>query len=135
MAAAAEPAEGFLASKGGRALAFGCSFTVCLLAAGALVITLLGRPGGPISVSLTLAEIGGTKPKSVSPVSPSSDDAVVAGPVTKLVYAGKAVLADPALIENSVHGPLPRIADDGRKPMTVYAAPAPELSTPPSGPA
>ena len=125
MAAAAEPAEGFLASKGGRALAFGCSFTVCLLAAGALVITLLGRPGGPIAVSLTLAEIGGTKPKSVSPVSPSSDDAVVAGPVTKLVYAGKTVVADPALIENSVHGPLPRIADDGRKPMTVYAGPAP----------
>ncbi|HYJ36890.1 MAG TPA: divergent polysaccharide deacetylase family protein, partial [Rhizomicrobium sp.] len=30
-----------------------------------------------------------------------------------------------ALIENTIRGPLPRIADDGRKPMTVYAAPAP----------
>jgi hypothetical protein len=33
-------------------------------------------------------------------------------------------LADPALIENSPKGPLPRIADDGRKPMTAYAAPS-----------
>jgi polysaccharide deacetylase 2 family uncharacterized protein YibQ len=29
------------------------------------------------------------------------------------------------LIENSVIGPLPRIADDGRKPMTAYAGPVP----------
>jgi len=43
----------------------------------------------------------------------------------KPVYAGRALLADPALIENSAKGPLPRIADDGRKPMAVYAAPAP----------
>ncbi len=27
-------------------------------------------------------------------------------------------------MENSPAGPLPRIADDGRKPMTAYAAPA-----------
>jgi hypothetical protein len=33
-------------------------------------------------------------------------------------------LADPALVENTAQGPLPRIADDGRKPMTAYAAPA-----------
>jgi len=38
--------------------------------------------------------------------------------------AGRALIADPALIENSVQGPLPRIADDGRKPMAAYAAPA-----------
>ncbi len=125
MAAVAQSAESFLTSKAGRALAFGCSFTACLLAAGALVITLLGHPGGPVSVTLDLAENSGAKPKPVAPVSPSSDDGVVAGPVTKLVYAGKAILADPGLIENSVHGPLPRIGDDGRKPMTVYAAPAP----------
>ena len=43
---------------------------------------------------------------------------------TKSVYAGRALVADPALIENSPQGPLPRIADDGRKPMTAYAAPA-----------
>ena len=125
MAAAADSAEGFLASKAGRGLAFGCAFTACLLAAGALVITLLGHPGGPVSVTLDLAEITGAKPKPVVPVGPSSDDGIMAGPVTKPIYAGKALLADPALIENSVHGPLPRIADDGRKPMTVYAASVP----------
>ncbi len=125
MAAAADSAEGFLASKAGRGLAFGYSFTACLLAAGALVITLLGHPGGPVSVTVDLAEIAGAKPKPVIAVGPSSDDSIVAGPVTKPIYAGKALLADPALIENSVHGPLPRIADDGRKPMTVYAVPAP----------
>ena len=46
------------------------------------------------------------------------------GPITKPVYAGTALLADPALIENTPLGPMPRIADDGRKPMTAYAAPA-----------
>ena len=40
------------------------------------------------------------------------------------MFAGSALVADPALIENSPLGPLPRIADDGRKPMTAYAAPA-----------
>ena len=49
MAAAAESAEGFFTSRPGRSLAFGCSFLACLLAAGALTITLLGRPGGNIS--------------------------------------------------------------------------------------
>jgi polysaccharide deacetylase 2 family uncharacterized protein YibQ len=39
-------------------------------------------------------------------------------------YAGRALIADPALIQESPEGPLPRIADDGRKPMTAYAAPA-----------
>ena len=44
--------------------------------------------------------------------------------VTRLVYAGKELLADPALVENTRQGPLPRIADDGRRPMQAYAAPA-----------
>src|SRR5258706_11498861 len=56
---------------------------------------------------------------------PVSDEAPLPPPTTRPLYAGKVLLADPALIENSIRGPLPRIADDGRKPMTVYAAPAP----------
>ncbi len=43
----------------------------------------------------------------------------IVGPVTGVIYAGRALMADPALIENTSLGPLPRIADDGRKPMTV----------------
>jgi uncharacterized protein len=125
MAAAADPAEGFFASKAGRALSFGCSFTACLLAAGALAITLLGRPGGPTPVLLDLGDYGSGTPKLV-PTRPAtdSDGNAVAGPVTKPIYAGKTLLADPALIENTAQGPLPRIADDGRKPMAVYAGPA-----------
>lgn len=120
MAAAADPAEGVFASRPGRALAFGCSFTACLLAAGALTITLLGRPGGPAAIRLELPQEPGAH-KPATPLRFSSGDSPVIGPVTKPLYAGKALLADPALIENSAKGPLPRIADDGRKPMTAYA--------------
>src|SRR5665213_2907883 len=124
MAAAADSAEGLLTSKAGRALAFACSFTACLLAAGVLAITLLGRPRGP-AITLELPEIPSATARTAASTIPDSPDGAVAAPVTKLLYAGKALLADPALIENTAQGPLPRIADDGRKPMTVYAAPAP----------
>jgi uncharacterized protein len=126
MVAAAESAEGGFASKSGRALAFATSFTVCLLAAGALAITLWGRPHGP-SITLDLPQTPIPKAKSVArPATPSAvSDGAVTGPVTKPVFAGKALLADPALVDNTAQGPLPRIADDGRKPMTAYAAPAP----------
>jgi polysaccharide deacetylase 2 family uncharacterized protein YibQ len=40
---------------------------------------------------------------------------------THPVYAGKALVADPALIENTPEGPLPRIAADGRTPLSAYA--------------
>lgn len=125
MANAAESAEDSLASKAGRALGFASSFTVCLVTAGALAITLWGRP--KIS-SLTL---------EIRPPSPSASHVSLAllgarsapethlGPITSALYAGKTLLADPALIENTASGPLPRIADDGRRPMGVYAAPAP----------
>jgi uncharacterized protein len=122
MAAAADSAEGLLASKSGRALAFAASFTVCLMAAGALVITLLGRPHGP-SISLELAEKDRAHAEAMS--SPAMAAGPVVGPITQPLYAGKALLADPALIENTNQGPLPRIADDGRKPMSVYAGAAP----------
>ncbi|MEO8300139.1 MAG: divergent polysaccharide deacetylase family protein [Rhizomicrobium sp.] len=124
MAAAADIAEGVPASKSGRALAFGCSFTACLLAAGALAITVLGHPGGPASVSLELADTIGGEHKPAAPVSPVLDEQSASESITGPVFAGGVLVADPALIENSKYGPLPRIADDGRKPMAVYAAPA-----------
>ena len=124
MAAAAETAEGLLTSKSGRALAFACSFTVCLLAAGVLAITLFGRPRPP-AIILELTQNMGPQAKEAAPAIPGLTEGAVTGPVTKPIYAGKALLADPALIENTAQGPLPRIADDGRKPMTAYAAPAP----------
>src|SRR5450432_102594 len=125
MAAAADSAEGLLTSKAGRGLAFACSFVCCLLAAGALAITLLGRPGVPAAAMLDLPADMGGKPKATAPANPGVSEGAIAGPVTKPIFAGKALLADPALVENTAQGPLPRIADDGRKPMAVYAAPAP----------
>jgi uncharacterized protein len=125
MAAAAQSAEGMIASKGGRALAFASSFTVCLLAAGALAITLLGHARGP-SITLDLPQTPLPSAKFAPRAAASSPigDGATLGAVTKPLFAGKALLADPALIENTAQGPLPRISDDGRKPMTAYAAPA-----------
>lgn len=39
----------------------------------------------------------------------------------KPVLAGQSLVADPALIEQTPQGPLPRIAADGRMPMNAYA--------------
>jgi polysaccharide deacetylase 2 family uncharacterized protein YibQ len=41
--------------------------------------------------------------------------------ITQQVYAGSALVADPALTENTPVGPLPRIADDGTTPLRAYA--------------
>src|SRR5262249_44041931 len=41
--------------------------------------------------------------------------------ITEPVYAGRNLIADPALVEPTPSGPLPRIADDGRAPMAAYA--------------
>jgi len=46
------------------------------------------------------------------------------------VYAGTELVADPALIQMTDRGPLPRIAADGRTPMQAYAAPAGDTTKP-----
>jgi len=109
-------------SFGARALAFTTAFFFCSLTAGALVITILGNASRP-NVTLALPEIVSPKPKA--PIIAAPADALpppVA--IEKQTFAGTTLVADPALIENTPEGPLPRIADDGRKPMNVYAAPA-----------
>jgi uncharacterized protein len=55
---------------------------------------------------------------------------IVPSTITKPIIAGRSLIADPALIEQSQQGPLPRIADDGRSPMTAYAPPAPSDKRP-----
>lgn len=125
MAAAADSAEGIFASRGGRALAFACSFMICLVAAGALAITLFGRPRTP---AIVLDLPAASAPRQPAPVLAEAKDGAATGPITQILYASKALLADPALVENTAQGPLPRIADDGRRPMTAYAAPAPAVA-------
>src|ERR1700712_3856941 len=110
MAAAADSAEGSPASNPGRALAFASSFTVCVLAAGSLAITLFGRPHGP-AITLGLAAPAAHSAAAPVPAAhKTSIPAPGAAPITKPLYAGKVLLADPALIENTPQGPLPRIA-------------------------
>jgi hypothetical protein len=43
--------------------------------------------------------------------------------ITSPVRAGNALVADPALLETTNQGTLPRIADDGRTPFQAYAPP------------
>jgi uncharacterized protein len=110
------------ASRATRALALASAGLVCALAAGALAITVLGkvnRPGVSLDLSMPpppLRQLFAPRPNT-EPTTP---------PVTinKKLLAGEVLVADPALIENSPLGPLPRIADDGRTPMEAYAAPA-----------
>lgn len=51
----------------------------------------------------------------------ASQNASSLGKIDKPIYAGQNLIADPALIEPTSEGPLPRIADDGRTPMQAYA--------------
>ncbi len=46
---------------------------------------------------------------------------IVPAVIDKPVYADHALVADPALLEQTAQGPLPKIADDGRTPMQAYA--------------
>jgi uncharacterized protein len=110
------------ASRAQRALALATACVFCALAAAALTITLLGHVSRPI-VELKLAL--SFPPRLARPLA-AAPTAAALSPlrIDKPVFAGHALVADPALIENTPLGPIPRIADDGRKPMTVYAAPA-----------
>jgi uncharacterized protein len=106
-----------------RALALATAATLCALAAAALAITVLGRADST-DVTLDLSAPA-VQPFAAAPAPaflPSGGPAPAI--INKPIYAGRALMADPALIENSPQGPLPRIADDGRRPMTAYAAPA-----------
>jgi polysaccharide deacetylase 2 family uncharacterized protein YibQ len=69
-------------------------------------------------------------PPAVKPGEPVVPPPVVPGNVTRQVFAGRALVADPALIESTDQGPLPRIAADGTPPMRAYAAPALENGKP-----
>ncbi len=47
--------------------------------------------------------------------------------IIRPIYAGSSLVADPALVESTPFGPLPRIADDGRTPVKVYGGSAPAV--------
>lgn len=51
--------------------------------------------------------------------------------VIRPIYAGSSLVADPALIENTPQGPMPRIADNGRTPLQAYGGNAPATAKKP----
>lgn len=110
-----------LASKAARALALAGAALVCVLMGTAATVTLLGG-GPPVSARIALSPPPVREDAPMLRAEPTPDTPM---PAIKAVQrAGRALIADPALIENTPLGPLPRIADDGRKPMQAYAAPA-----------
>ena len=110
------------------------AFFILLIVAGA-GITFLGNPhAGESVVSLDLPAPHAAHPATniVTPKQPTptplqglaeQGQVPVAIPpkVTQQIYSGRALIADPALVENTPMGPLPRIADDGTTPMRAYA--------------
>ncbi|MDE2495349.1 MAG: divergent polysaccharide deacetylase family protein, partial [Alphaproteobacteria bacterium] len=59
-------------------------------------------------------------PAQTAPAAPPAGEAP---PLQAPQTAGRALVADPALIERTPEGPLPKIGDDGTMPMRAYAAP------------
>jgi polysaccharide deacetylase 2 family uncharacterized protein YibQ len=112
------------------------AFFILLIVAGA-AITFLGDPhAGDSVVSMDLprpaSHIAHATKSSVAtpqpgatasqpPADQTQSPPSVAQKITQQVFAGRALIADPALIENTPMGPLPRIADDGTTPMRTYA--------------
>jgi polysaccharide deacetylase 2 family uncharacterized protein YibQ len=83
--------------------------SVNLIAAGPQPIAPMPVPGATQTPTVAPAVL----PPQIGPAQPG-----------KSIIAGRALISDPALIEKSPQGPLPRIADDGRTPLMAYAPPS-----------
>jgi polysaccharide deacetylase 2 family uncharacterized protein YibQ len=123
--------------SGARDLAWAYVALFALVIAGGAAVTFLGNPhaGEPVVVlDVPGARVHAAAPKQAAaapaqppgvPLAQNLPAIAVAPPkVTQQLFAGHALIADPALIENTAAGPLPRIADDGTTPMRAYAPPA-----------
>ncbi|MBU6445480.1 MAG: divergent polysaccharide deacetylase family protein, partial [Alphaproteobacteria bacterium] len=79
-------------------------------------------PAQPATTQPGTAQPAIAAPPAKAP-EPAEPPQLVPPKIVSPVYAGKALVADPALIEPTREGPLPRIADNGRTPMAAYAPP------------
>ncbi len=138
------------APPGPSVLAWTASVLATAFIALCLVVVLFGDPSANRpSVHLSIDPIVKTNmpdsewSKGVHSLSPGTREAIRAehnrivsmaeevNPVGKVreivrpIYAGSYLVADPAVVESSRFGPLPRIADNGRTPMQVYGGQAP----------
>jgi polysaccharide deacetylase 2 family uncharacterized protein YibQ len=113
------------ASDGDPSVAFG--FTPVHLAA---------HIKAPVRAAAANTNLIGAGPQPTAPLPPATPsdalppNTVVPPNISKALYAGTALIADPDLIETTPNGPLPRIADDGRSPMNAYAPPVPNVQGP-----
>ncbi len=116
------------------ALAYVGLFAALIL--GAAAITFLGNPHAgesvvtgdvPLATAPRQAAAVAPKPPAAPPPQAPQEASVTPPPalpvqkVTQQIFAGRALVADPALVENTPLGPLPRIAADGTTPMRAYA--------------
>ncbi|HEY1707390.1 MAG TPA: divergent polysaccharide deacetylase family protein [Rhizomicrobium sp.] len=107
-------------------LLIACASVAGLLGVLGFAVAILGGAharDATVQLSLT-PQTAFPKVQSAAPrFSTQMDAAAGTLTITQPVYAGHALLADPALIEQTENGPLPRVASDGRTPMAAYAAP------------
>lgn len=128
---------------GPRSLVLAWSATIATIAILSAAIAVFGRasdgePAVTLSLSLPMSHLSASgsalalerlkAPPVASVATPASSASVPASamagqsqPLQKPVFAGGALIADPALIESTDAGPLPRIGADGRTPMAAYA--------------
>jgi len=123
--------------RGAQLLALAYLLIFAVLVALAAAIGLFGDPrAGTAVVRLDLRPRHVAQATPLAVVHPIPAPPVTAQPTATLPppappaetplppATGHALIADPALIEKTAQGPLPRIADDGTPPMRAYAAPA-----------
>jgi polysaccharide deacetylase 2 family uncharacterized protein YibQ len=121
------------------ALALSYLMLFALLVVVAAGVSFFGDPhaGDPVVV-MTLRKASSPHdatrlPQATPATSRASPDSPPAAPPQKIVrpvYSGNALIADPAFVENTPVGPLPRIADNGMTPMRAYAPPSDSGSRP-----
>jgi polysaccharide deacetylase 2 family uncharacterized protein YibQ len=120
------------ARSGSYALALAWLALLGLLVTVGVATTFLGDPhaGDPVvRVELAKPEASAAATAAPSLRTASAPEPLVlptasappAPKITQPVFAGRALVADPSLIENTPAGPLPRIALNGSTPMRAYA--------------
>lgn len=140
--------EGARPRSGWRLLGFAWLALFTLLIGGGILVVLLGDPraGEPVvrfRIDTLLPrtahppKLAGAQPSATPEATPEATPgetalppAIVPAQISQPIYAGSALVADPALIENTENGPLPRIAADGTPPQRAYAGAALENGHP-----
>jgi uncharacterized protein len=107
------PADEPAPRKGARLLVIAFAMLLIALGAGATALNLFGsaQDGDPLVVLKLTPFRGGVDPGGVLAAKSFRDTR----------ESGGNLIADPALIEDSATGPLPRVARDGRMPLAAYA--------------